>query len=347
VSSLRFRAFLAIGAALHALAWTVIIPPAQGPDEEEHFAYVQYLVEERRIPSYGSGFYLSEEWDTALRASGFDRLRWQTQEKFISFIWPPADSSAASRPSSRVTVSGAPAQSPLYYSLAAIPYLALRDHSIVMRHYGSRALGMLIAALTALMAYATLRAWMGWQDESATETIARLGAVLTAAYPQAAFMAGVVNVDATATLFWTCALWAAAPPPGGEKYGRLFAAGFFCGIAYLSKSFGFSAFLVVGLLLFLRAFFSRRHQVWKKLMGTFVIGASLPVLPWVAWILHRPGGAVGLGSSSPIGTETFLDIFYVTTPWTLFSQAWGVFGWLDAPLPKGVRFVIALPLILP
>jgi hypothetical protein len=41
----------ALLAFLNAVCWAQITPPLQGPDEVDHFAYVQGLVEDDRLPS--------------------------------------------------------------------------------------------------------------------------------------------------------------------------------------------------------------------------------------------------------------------------------------------------------
>lgn len=180
-----------------------------------------------------------------------------------------------------------------------------------------------MAAATALLAHRALAAALGDGPR------ARFGALLVAAWPQAAFLNGVVSPDGLCTLLWTATLWALL-----AQGGRLaFVAGLLGGGAYLAKSFGFSAFC------FGAAFLATRRGVGRGL--AFASGAALVVAPWVAWAAKRPGGLVGLEAGGPVGAERIFDLFRVTTPWTLFSQAWGVFGWLDAPLPLALRLGLA------
>ena len=51
----RRRAALlcALVAVLNALAWGLLVPPFQVPDEESHTAYVQYLAETGKVPKPG------------------------------------------------------------------------------------------------------------------------------------------------------------------------------------------------------------------------------------------------------------------------------------------------------
>src|SRR5262249_56044719 len=88
-------------AFLQAVAWTIVIPAFQAPDEDAHFAYVQQIVEKHRIPSttnpgspYSTEFIVATNWANLEPTRGVPRARtgwtsaeqdeWQLQEKSLA-----------------------------------------------------------------------------------------------------------------------------------------------------------------------------------------------------------------------------------------------------------------------
>jgi hypothetical protein len=44
------KAILIVG-AIQSIAWNLVTPPFQGPDESTHYAYIQHLAETGNLPS--------------------------------------------------------------------------------------------------------------------------------------------------------------------------------------------------------------------------------------------------------------------------------------------------------
>jgi hypothetical protein len=63
--------WLATAVALAGVAWALLVPAWQVPDEDAHFAYVQTIAELHRRPLDEGRRGLSSEQDLAERASGF------------------------------------------------------------------------------------------------------------------------------------------------------------------------------------------------------------------------------------------------------------------------------------
>jgi hypothetical protein len=57
----RAALLCALVAVLNALAWSLLVPPFQVPDEESHTGYVQYLAETGKVPKPGVIGYSDEE----------------------------------------------------------------------------------------------------------------------------------------------------------------------------------------------------------------------------------------------------------------------------------------------
>ena len=128
-------AVIVLVAVIEALAWTIALPPLQGPDEISHIAYVERLAETRSIPWYPGGppaqpgprtsteaaaaarfgGILAESQNPAALAPGSDPEveLWKRQ---------PAREDRSDRADGGYT--NAMGNPPLYYLYAAVPYLA-------------------------------------------------------------------------------------------------------------------------------------------------------------------------------------------------------------------------------
>ena len=128
-AALHPLAALLVFAFLQAVAWTIVIPAFQAPDEDAHFAYVQQLVEKHRVPNtsndgspYSTEFTVATTWGNLEPTRGVPEARtawssveeraWQAQEKTLS----QADRANG--------LGGNPAAQnpPLYYVYASVPY---------------------------------------------------------------------------------------------------------------------------------------------------------------------------------------------------------------------------------
>ena len=194
----RLAAWLFAIAAVNALCWALITPAFQGPDEVDHFAYVQSLAERGEGPSHEAGSPLAR-WSSAetLALEGTDfftdhqvgnsRAPWlRSQQRAYE------REAAAERPSASdgggYTTSAV--HGPIYYLALAPAYLLERGGSIfsqlTLMRFTSALLGALVAAFTFLLAreLAPGRPWLGV-----------IAALLVAYQPMYSFISGVVNND--------------------------------------------------------------------------------------------------------------------------------------------------------
>jgi hypothetical protein len=194
----RLGAWLFAIAAVNACCWALITPVFQAPDEIDHFAYVQSLVERGRGPSHDSLSPL-QRWSgaegQALDAIDFltDHQLGDTQPPWLASaeseyrhevqrVRPPTDNGGGYSTS---TVHG-----PLYY-LALSPAYALTRHAsifsqLTLMRIASALLGALVVLFTFLLAreLAPRRPWL-----------AVLAALLVAYEPMYGFISGIVNND--------------------------------------------------------------------------------------------------------------------------------------------------------
>lgn len=194
----RLALCLFVIAAVNGCCWALITPAFQAPDEVDHFAYTQSLVERGQTPSNNPGSPRAR-WASAetLALEGVDfvtdhqtdgsRMPWLASEEHAyqarrASLHLPADNGGGYTTSA---VHG-----PLYYLALAPAYLATRHSSVFSQLTLMRITSALIGALVALFAYllarelAPGRAWL-WV----------LAALLVTYEPMYGFVSGIVNND--------------------------------------------------------------------------------------------------------------------------------------------------------
>jgi 4-amino-4-deoxy-L-arabinose transferase-like glycosyltransferase len=190
------------------VCWSLITPPFQAPDETDHFAYVQQLAENGRLPRASAPDYSAEE-RTALQFLRQEKVLLSPAVHTIASLSEQRGlESSLSQPLSRKGPGGAgnaDSEPPLYYALQTIPYAIGSHGTILERLELMRLLSALMAAFTAMFAFLFVREALpgvpwAW-------TVGGLGVALA---PLLGFMSGVVNPDAMlfavcTTLFWCLA----------------------------------------------------------------------------------------------------------------------------------------------
>jgi 4-amino-4-deoxy-L-arabinose transferase-like glycosyltransferase len=183
--------------ALQSVAWDLAVPAFQGPDEENHFAYVQYLAETEHIPSaVTGGTPHSSELQNALTIFNLAPLRgnlaarpaWSSADVTL---WHAVEHTLPQ--GARANGNGPNPQArnpPLYYAVMAIPYrafvwLPLLQRLFVLRLFS--ALGYLATIACAWLIAGEVFGRVRWQ-----QTVA---AGVVALEPQLAFMSAIINTD--------------------------------------------------------------------------------------------------------------------------------------------------------
>jgi 4-amino-4-deoxy-L-arabinose transferase-like glycosyltransferase len=193
-------------ACVNAVAWSIVTPPFQVPDEPEHVAYVWHLAKTGQLPAHTGQF--STEETIALRDL---RLQTVAEEPEYQTISSKAEqeklaedlAAAKSSPEIGGEYAGvAASEPPLYYALQAIPFSLGGSGTLLDRIELMRLFSTLFAAITALFTFLFVR-----------ETLPRIrwawtvGGLGVALVPLLGFMSGAVNPDSmlyavTAALFY-------------------------------------------------------------------------------------------------------------------------------------------------
>jgi len=203
-------AVCALAALLNALAWSIVVPAFQVPDEPVHYAYTEYLVQHGKPPKAGPRDRLSSSEQHALAALRFRRLLfgvgngaiWTAPEQTRMRALLDAGGRRADGNGGAYATGSEP---PLFYALQAVPYALASGGTVLDRLTLMRLCSALLAGATVLFVFLFLREALPAVPEAWT-----VGALGVAFAPMFAFMSGGVNSDAllyaaSAALFYLLA----------------------------------------------------------------------------------------------------------------------------------------------
>jgi 4-amino-4-deoxy-L-arabinose transferase-like glycosyltransferase len=341
----------------NGLAWSLIIPPFEVPDENAHYAYVQQVAERGTVPRQvlPQGR-LSPAEDTMLAAVLFYRMIGESHDPApLSELQQRVVHAAEVQPlSTRGSGDALSATNnpPLYYVLEAVPYKLASSGSVLDRLALMRVLSALMGAVTVLLVYLFLaellprRPW-AWST----------GALVAAFQPLFGFMSGGVNNDDLLYLMAAGLLWALArafrrglTPGNGALVGGFLGAGIVTKLTLL----GLVPAAVLGVLLALwRAWPADRSRAMRGAVWAAGLAAA-PVLGYLllnhlVWRRGAIPGGVGSVTALP-GASTVFNLreelshiwqlflppvgmrhqFTYLPLWkTWFKGFFGRFGWLD------------------
>ncbi len=196
-------------AAVLSLAWAIVLPPFQGPDESEHFAYVQHLAETGDAPSptaYGGAGSHSTEQQRAMDGLGL-RLAMGTPGAQPS--WSEADQApwrafertlpdAARKDGDGVNPIGK--NPPLYYAYEAVAYRVSPSSSLWSRLLAARAASILLFLATVALT------WVAVSELTRRVWARTLATGLVALQPQLVSLSAIVNADILLVTVWTAFL---------------------------------------------------------------------------------------------------------------------------------------------
>ncbi len=359
----------ALIAFLNAAAWSLIVPPFQGKDESDHFAYVVDIVENGVLPENGNqnGVY-SAQMNLVLQGLHAGEVLHSPQSPSISTaaeqrtLLEDNNAGASRRGSGEAGI--ATSEPPLYYTIQAIPYLLARGN-ILLALQLMRLVGALFAAMTALFTFLFIREILPRFSWAGT-----IGGLCVALQPLLAFMSGSVNPDSmlfavTAAIFLCLAraFRRGLTRRLAVALGILIAVGFLTKLNFVGLAVG--VFAGVAVLAVREARARGRGALTAPL-----IAACIGVLPVALYALrnllasHRTLGIVSSGGGlltlaslghalvytwqlylprlpgmKPYfeGIATYKDIW--------FDRSVGLYGWMDTLFPGWVDNVALVPAV--
>ena len=364
----------ALVALLNAACWSIITPPFQVPDEQDHFAYVQQLAQTGHLPSQSppsqssSGLPYSPAETIALQGLRYFEVRREPANQPISSVAQQRklerdlDLPLSRRGSGYAGVASP--EPPLYYALQTIPYALGSGGTILDQLQLMRLLSAIMAGLTALFVFLFVREVLPGVPWAWT-----VGGLGVAVDPTLGFISGGVNPDAllfavSAALFWCLARGFRR----GSTQGLAVATGAVIAVGLLTK-LNFAG-LVPGAVLALvllarRAARAEGATAYRSLALALTIGASPGVLYALVNLLS---GHATLGFASGVidfltnGRRSLSELGYIwqfflprlpgmkswfpgilTTRQVWFDGLVGLYGWLDTQFPGWVYDVALIP----
>jgi hypothetical protein len=368
----RLGLAIAAVAVLNAVAWSLVTPAFQVPDEVGHVAYVQALAETGRPPLHTPAFALSPEQRAAIEDSGYGGVSPTALAlTYRSAAWGRQQEQQLARDlarplSRRQTIAAGELEPepPLYYALEAIPYRIAHGDTLLDRMQLMRLFSAFLAGITALLCFEFVRECLPAKPWA--WTVGGLGVALA---PMLGFIAGGINPDALLlTLAAALFLCIARAWRRGTTLRLALAIGVLIAAGMLTKVNFYG--LVPGVFLAFALAVRRTTLAWDRRFvrmvggavlvaaGLFVAGALFQTFAWHRSILAArpiaPESHVGLWSHVGYIWQVFLPRlpFQPRTALTepgyqqLFESFVGAFGQMVVWFPTWVYEALAVGLVL-
>lgn len=208
-------ALLLAVALVAGVAWCVVLPPLQGPDEASHFAYVQKIVETGSIPwrtgePANPGHPYSTEVEVAGLCSGATGLMQNLAARApASTLDEQACYAALNRLRHGARGDGgytsAEKNPPLYYLYESVPYLIFHNATFFTRSFAMRLANLpLLLALVCFTWLLSGELLLGLPRGPALRALATAAVALN---PQLTMMTATINPDVLLAMLWTAGLW--------------------------------------------------------------------------------------------------------------------------------------------
>jgi hypothetical protein len=300
-------------ATVLAVAWAIAMAPFQGPDELEHFGYVQRLGETAKPPSASSGRQsVSTEESEALRTldlftlrgvaaarEGFNAVQQREWERIEAGL-PAGARGDGEGPNS------AAKNPPLYYVVEAVPYRLFAWSGLFSRLFVLRLAGVALFVLTVALA------WLLAGELFRARWPRVVAAGVVALQPELASSAGAVNPDILLAATWTAFLLAGVRLlRRGPSKRRIAAMLGFVLASVLTHGRGLP--LAVPAVFVLGVLFVRLPAERRRVVGAWAAAAGAVVLAIA--VVGALGSAYG-GQAAGLGRFSVRD--FVATTWQFY-----------------------------
>lgn len=342
--------------------WSLAFPLWQGPDEDDHYAVIQFIGENGRLPDVGDEFLPDEitlsreladvgrlDYNPERRQGWSDTAVGLRQAEFAQL--PPA-----ARTSTDLGVTGKLMHAtPLYYLLAAVPYRLIGyDGDLLARAHWQRLWVVLISSPIVLIAYATARLLFP-TDPALRLTIP----TLVAFQPQLTAVTSIVTVDGFYFVCYSLLIYLSLRvlrDGFNARYALLMGLAFAAGVLAKPTLTGIAPPIA---LLIGYEWQRRKGERWTVFRDALLLnGVILIPLGW--WMQRSLRLNQDLFYFNPIlkGHRIITDPFYDYTVWRhmldyyqsvwggIFTTWWAHFGWLDTPVAPWMYTALRLLTLL-
>lgn len=232
---------------LHALIYALVMPPWGLLDESQHFHYVQYLVEEHRLPVLWSDHLSDEVIDSIFATRRYVTLGNETMPVRAEVMIP-----------GRLDFESYEAYQPPLYYLFLVPFYVLGPAPILSKLFFLRLAGVLFSGFTLLIIWRSSRLLFPGQV-----WIAVAATLFTALLPERAISVAQLNNDILLEVFCAAVFGLlAAMTVQGFTRRNILLTGFMLGLAILTK---LSALTLVPIVIFAWGIIAfHRQQPWQS-----------------------------------------------------------------------------------
>lgn len=347
----RLVGLLVLIMLVKGVLWSIAFPLWQGPDEDDHYAVIQFIAELGRLPDEGDET-LPDEVALSRILADVGRLPYNPEQRQLfsqTAVGPNERAFAELPPEIRASfdmdfVGKLMHATPLYYMLASLPYQLFSDSDLLTRAQIQRLLSLLLSLPLVPLAYLISR-YLFPHDPHMRLTIP----FLVVFHPMITHITAVVSVDGFYFVCYSLLIYLSLRVfrEGFDwRYGLFIGAVFAVGVLTKPTLNGFAPLVALVVAYDWWRAPQRRWPVFKAavLMGVTIL---LPVGWWMQRSLRLNDDLFYFNpvlKGHRILEHPFYDyaffqhmIDYYQSIWGgLFTTWWAHFGWLDTALPPGV-----------
>lgn len=325
---------------LLSITYSLVIPIGEGYDEWGHFAYVRYLVTDRKLPASGQRL---------VPECTFDMTHHPPLYYLIcggACSWIDMSDNLRPAPNPHFDMPNGGLNAFVHSSEEKWPY----QGSILAFHI-ARLISVLMGTATCFVTYMISR------ELFPQRKYVRLWSLAIVSFmPQLIFMSSIVNNDVAVTLFLSLfVLVLSRMVTRGAKLSRWGWLTLVSVAAILSKANAVTLLptaLIVLLILSLLRPTEKPHRQWLGVAFFFMITTAI-LLTWESWNTHLEGHWASTGGAiKNVLLPTLLGgpNYWITGPsweslWESIAYAhityWGSFGWGNIPLASWIYWVLA------
>jgi 4-amino-4-deoxy-L-arabinose transferase-like glycosyltransferase len=345
-------ALLVVVMIVKGVLWSLAFPLWQGPDEDDHYAVIQFIGENGRLPDTADTI-LPDEITLSRALADVGRLDYNPEQRQGWSDGPLGSREAefdslpfSSRTSTELGITAKLMHAtPLYYLIAAIPYRLLGYHqNLLVRMHWQRLFAVLVSSPIVIVAYLTGRLLFP-HDAALRLTIP----ILVAFHPQLTQMTAVISVDGLFFVLYSLLIYLCLRVLRDGLDGK---AAVFIGLtfatAFLIKP-TINGFVPLVVLVVVYDWWRRNGERWRVFAAAAIMNAV--ILPPAAWWMARSWrinhdlfyfNPVVEGHriiQNPFYDYQFLPhmLDYYQSVWGgLFVTWWAHYGWVDTALPPWV-----------
>jgi Dolichyl-phosphate-mannose-protein mannosyltransferase len=310
---------------LLSIAFGVVVPVLEAPDEPSHVAMVRFIATQHALPIQlpSLGFPAGQEGSQPPFYYGLAALLWQlAPAPDLAPTW------ADHNPFIRFDRQAAPTDNRALYAHTAAEAFPYRGD--ILGIHLARLLSAVLGAATVVFAFL-----LAAELFPRRRLVPLLTAALVAFNPQFIFSSATVNNDvaaaATSTfVLWCCVRWARR---GGSR-GLAIALGLGLGAALLAKTGGPLLLVPVGIVLLVDL---TRRPGWSSWLGRVALVATLAAVVAGWWFARNQvlygdplGWSAMLAANSQMIRSTPISVQEAASAlWQARGTYWGTFGWTN------------------